>query len=1100
MSKWKLSSWLYPMPTDDPGRDRNARTVQFSSFLLVSAATLLVTMNVITGDFRESLLLALVVVGLVAAMGVNRAGKWEWAARIALSSLLFVGMLMAFEARDGFRSNAMLLFPAMLLLSLILLDRTSYLVASGIVLIAVASLGIAERQGFTQAIPGVRSPTTYESIFFVDLFLLVLALIGSRVSRDTQSNVFELRATIDRLSERNLELSEAAQALRKSQQELVSVYNAVRDPIFHLAVEPQGRFRFVSVNVSFLRVTGLSLEMVVGKTVNEVIPEPSLTMVMGKYRQAIQQKTTVLWEETSDYPTGRLTGVVSVVPLLDGKGDCTHLVGSVHDITERKRAEADLRESEERFRNLADTAPVLIWVTGPDKLCTFFNKPWLDFTGRTLEQELGHGWTSGLHRDDLDRCLAKYSSSIDARKPFQMEYRLRRADGEYRWVLDKGTPRYSGSEFVGFVGSCTDVTELKSSEERLRAREIQFKEAQRLAHVGSWEQNVEADTTHWSDEMLRILGLQNREPSKFTAFLSSVHPKDRSRTADAHAKVESTRGTVEVAYRIIRPDEEVRFVRSTMEAITRDPGTPVRIVGAVQDVTEQVRAQELVHLSEERLRNAERLANLGNWHWDLETDEMSWSEGMFRILGQPRDFIPSYEDFLQAVIPQDRERLRRELRDTLAEQSGFSGEVQIVRQNGDLRTISFVAEALVDEEGSLKGMFGATQDITDLRRAQAADFARQKLESIGTLAGGIAHDFNNVLGGVVVQAEVALLGLAAGSNPEEELKAIRDVALRGAEIVRQLLTYAGKESGVVELVDVSKVIKEMLALFRVSVPKNAVLEVHLGQNLPSVLANSAQLQQIVMNLVTNASDAVGDRDGVIRVATVWVKVDQDSWAISHGLEEGDYVQLEVSDTGCGMPPETQARAFDPFFTTKSAGHGLGLSIVHGIVRSLGGAVHLLSEMGKGTTFQVLLPCAETMASDTPEVTTGIGELASQPKHATVLVVEDEGPLRQAVVKVLGQIGFDVFEAADGTSAINLIREHAGNIDLILLDMTIPGASSRDVIAASEIAWKDTRIILTSAYSQEMLADCLGAPQVRNFIRKPFQLADLARMIANALTE
>jgi PAS domain S-box-containing protein len=613
----------------------------------------------------------------------------------------------------------MLVFPGMMLLSVMLLNRVAYTITAGVVLLAVTALGIAERQGLTRAIPGFRSHTTYESIVFVNLFLLVLAIIGSRVSRDSQSNVFALRTTVDRLSGANLELRQAAEACRTSEQQLDSVYNAVVDPIFHVAVEPEGRFRFVSVNASFLRVTGMSREMVVGKTVKDIIPEPSLTMVLGKYRQAIEEKSATMWEETSDYPIGRLTGIVSIVPTFDEEGACTRLVGSVHD-------------------------------------------------------------------------------------------------------------------------------------------------------------------------------------------------------------------------------------------------------------------------------------------------------------------------------------------------------------------------------------------ITDLRRAQTADFARHKLESIGTLAGGIAHDFNNLLGAVLAQAEVALAGLSAGSNPEGELKAIRDVAVRGADVVRQLMIYAGKESAVDGRVDVSQTIRETQSLLKISVSKYALLEVRLGQNLPFVRANAAQLQQVVMNLVTNASDAIGNREGVIRVTTKCVKVDQDSWAVSHGLDEGDYVQLEVSDTGCGMPPEIQARVFDPYFTTKSAGQGLGLSIIQGIVRGLNGAIQVMSVPGKGTTFETLLPLAEAMTEEIGEATADSTELAGRLLHATVLVVEDEDPLRQAVVKMLRQAGLEIFEAADGSTAIDLLRANAGNIDLILLDMTIPGASSTEVMAEAGRTSPHSGVILTSAYSQEMLADALSELQVRCFIRKPFRLAGIMRAIRNTL--
>jgi len=341
----KSSSWFYPEPTGDPGRDRNARTLQITCLLFAFTIGIVAALDTIAGDREPLPILDLAVVGLVVAAVMNRAGTTAWAARAAVLAILLTAILLVFEARDGFRSNAMLVFPGLLLISVMLLDRASYWTTAGIVLLAVAALGVAEKHGLTRAIPRVSTPTSYESIFFVDMVLLVFATVGSRIVRDSQSNIFDLRATIDRLSEANLDFRETAEALRESEQQLVSIYNTVRDVIFHVAVEPEGRFRFASINAAFLNVTGLSREMVVGKTVNEVIPEPSLTMVLGKYRQAIEEKTAVLWEETSNYPSGRLTGEVSIVPVFNEKGTCTHLVGSVHDITERKRASAPSRPS-----------------------------------------------------------------------------------------------------------------------------------------------------------------------------------------------------------------------------------------------------------------------------------------------------------------------------------------------------------------------------------------------------------------------------------------------------------------------------------------------------------------------------------------------------------------------------------------------------------------------------------------------------------------------------------------------------------------------------------------------------------------------------------
>ncbi len=632
--------------------------------------------------------------------------------------------------------------------------------------------------------------------------------------------------------------------------------------------------------------------------------------------------------------------------------------------------------------------------------------------------------------------------------------------------------------------------QLRTSEERLRASEARLKEAQRLAKIGSWEQDIQAEDIRWSDEMLRIFGLSS-PPSTLRAFLNYVYPKDRKKILEADKKVRSSIEPVEVEYRIIRADGEVRFVRSIVEPIRDDQGEAVRITGATQDITEEVRARELLCESEEHLKNAERLAHVGHWQWDLPTNCVSGSEELFRILGKPENYTASFEGFLQTLVSQDRGRVDRAIRDSLVTKIGHSLEYQIVHPDDDVRTVLCTWEVLLDEEGLPVRLFGACQDITESRRAQEESFARQKLESVGTLASGIAHDFNNLLGGVLAQAELAQAECAAGSYPEEELKRIRNVAIRGSDIVRQLMIYAGKESGVVELLDVSRIVTEMIELLKVLVSKRATLETDLGQDLPAVRGNVAQLRQIVMNLVTNASEAIGDRDGVIRVTTGRVEVGQDrAGAIPDRLPEGDYLRLEVSDTGCGMSQETQTRLFDPFFTTKSAGHGLGLAVVHGIVRGFGGEIRVASDPGRGSTFQVFLPCTDTRAGVTIERISGAGEPARPSQAFTVLVVEDEDSLRHAVVKMLRKTGFEVLEAATGPAAIDLLRANGGKIDVILLDMTIPGASSHEVVAEAAQARTDIAVILTSAYSREMLTPAVSASQIRGFIRKPFQFGDL----------
>jgi two-component system, cell cycle sensor histidine kinase and response regulator CckA len=364
------------------------------------------------------------------------------------------------------------------------------------------------------------------------------------------------------------------------------------------------------------------------------------------------------------------------------------------------------------------------------------------------------------------------------------------------------------------------------------------------------------------------------------------------------------------------------------------------------------------------------------------------------------------------------------------------------------------------------------------------------------LAGGIAHDFNNLLGGTLAFSELAQAKVAEGTSPEDELRQISATAIRGAEIVRQLMIFAGTESGTLEPVDVSSQVMGIIELLKVSISKHAVLTTSLSDGLPAVHGNPAQIRQVVMNLVINASEAIGDRDGTIRIVTERVTVGSgaDVWKAKN-LRDGDYLQLEVSDTGCGMTHETQRRAFDPFFTTKFEGRGMGLAVVQQIVHHLGGGIHVVSSANQGTSVAVLLPCVrETIRPNSSEKAFGrVSEVAPQ-IGSTVLVVEDEPVLLSATSKLLGRKGFVVLQATNGNAALELVRNGKQNIDAMLLDVTLPGVSSREVFEEAGRLRPDLIVILTSAYSRANIEVSFAGLRVAHFIRKPFPIEELIKLL------
>jgi two-component system, cell cycle sensor histidine kinase and response regulator CckA len=394
--------------------------------------------------------------------------------------------------------------------------------------------------------------------------------------------------------------------------------------------------------------------------------------------------------------------------------------------------------------------------------------------------------------------------------------------------------------------------------------------------------------------------------------------------------------------------------------------------------------------------------------------------------------------------------------------------------------------------GTYVGQAGTLVDITDLKRRQEEDLARQKLESLGTLAGGIAHDFNNLLNAIVAQTELALTELAEGASAEVQLRTIAGVAVHGAEIVRELMVYAGQEEATLEPVNVSRLTEDTMELLKVVVSKHAALKFHLEAAVPAVRADPGAIRQLLVNLVINASEAIGDRDGVIQVSTSRVGIPLHSRAADSELPPGDYLQLEVSDTGRGIAPENTSKIFDPFFSTKAHNRGLGLAVVRRIVKRLAGTVIVRAVPGGGTTFQILLPGAGDSAADSRKSSGDIEE-AQAVDRGTILLVEDEKTVRSAVARLLSKQGFTVLEAAGGSEAKEILGSRGLEITAMILDVTLPGIPSPEIFRQARSLRPDLRIVVTSAYSEQRVAAMFAGFEGQPFLLKPYRLAEILKV-------
>ena len=400
--------------------------------------------------------------------------------------------------------------------------------------------------------------------------------------------------------------------------------------------------------------------------------------------------------------------------------------------------------------------------------------------------------------------------------------------------------------------------------------------------------------------------------------------------------------------------------------------------------------------------------------------------------------------------------------------------------------------------GRIHRIVGACIDITDFKRTQEVALARQKLESLGVLAGGIAHDFNNLLGGILAQAELAETELAGGSVPGQELQAIKTVAIRAGEMVRELMVYSGQDEARLEPLDLSLLVEEMLELVKISISKHATLMVDLPKKLPAVRANAVQIRQIVMNLITNASEALGDKEGVISVTVAKVESVQDASAVSQSDSSASgRLRLEVRDTGCGMTAETVAKIFDPFFTTKFSGRGLGLAAVQGVIHSHNGTINVVSVPGEGSRFEILLPCIGQPARDPTDIAVTSSGRESGAVAGTVLIVEDEDVIRLAVSKMLQKAGFSVIEAGDGTTGANLFRINETKIDVVLLDVTLPGMPGRDVLKEMRRIRPGVKVVLTTAFNKDRALSSIDEQHPWGYVRKPYQFGELISLLRTA---
>ncbi len=413
---------------------------------------------------------------------------------------------------------------------------------------------------------------------------------------------------------------------------------------------------------------------------------------------------------------------------------------------------------------------------------------------------------------------------------------------------------------------------------------------------------------------------------------------------------------------------------------------------------------------------------------------------------------------------------------------------------------------LLEKDSNINSAVVISHDITGIKNAELEKQElekqvqqAQKLESLGVLAGGIAHDFNNILMAILGNADLALMDVSTANPAYSNIKAIETASKRAADLAKQMLAYSGKGKFLIEKIDLNEAVDEMTHILDVSISKKAVIKYHYSQNLPLIEADATQIRQIIMNIVTNASDAIDRTSGVISIKTGAMDCNSDYLAstyIDESLDSGQYVYVEVTDTGCGMSKETLKKLFDPFFTTKFTGRGLGLSAVLGIIRGHKGAIKVYSEPDRGTSIKVLFPSCDCTAVSGEKLN---GETEEQwTCSGTILLVDDEETILSVGKQMLQRIGFNVLTASDGYEAVKVFRENSGDISLVILDLIMPHLDGEETFRELRRIQEDVNVIMCSGYNEQEVTQRFAGKSLAGFLHKPYVYRELVSKLRAVL--
>ncbi|MEJ1960164.1 MAG: PAS domain S-box protein [Gammaproteobacteria bacterium] len=798
-----------------------------------------------------------------------------------------------------------------------------------------------------------------------------------------------------------------------------------------------------------------------------------------------------------------------------------------------------LREAETRWRALIEASAQIVWTAGPHG--EHNDSPSMRaFTGQSVEQWSVDGITKVVHPDDRLHMEAVWKQAVATRTAFESQFRLRHVSGEWRWLSVRAVPvEVTAESRVAWVGMNRDITGRKQAEALAEGQKQVLELIARGAPLNDTLTTLARVIEAQYDEMYCSILLLDAEGKRLQHGAAPRLPEAYIQAIDG-APIGAGVGSCGTAAFMRRPvyveDIMVDPLWKDYKHIALPFGLRACWSTPIIDLTGRVLGTFAIYYLRPCMPTPQhmRLIDLATHTAAIclgrhnQVQALRDSESRFRQLAESLPQLvwtcgsDGHCDYLsrqwldysgvpasaqlgfgwqQQVHPADRERVLGTWAEAMGQRTEFRSELRLRRHDGTYRWFDTRAVPVYGLEGGIAKWIGSNTDIDDRKRFEEAQLRSQKLESLGTLAGGIAHDFNNMLLVIQGNAQLAQEMLAEESPAQEHLVEISHASERASDLVRRILSFSRPQKTRHKVIRLGPVVDEALRFARAALPAMVEIRANVAADVPAVAADATQIHQIVLNLATNASHAIGEHGGLIEIDLASIAIEAE--AIACALEgapkllPGNYAHLTVRDNGAGMSAEVVERIFDPFFTTKPPGQGtgLGLSIVHGIMRSCGGTVTVKSGLGQGTTFHLFFPAAEEASTGSA---TGSHQSLARGLGQRVLFIDDEDAVVRLGTLNLTRLGYRVTGCTDPATALKEFLRDPDGIDVVVSDLSMPGMSGFDCAREMLAIRPDLPIVLTSGYvrpEDEALAREIG---IRAVCSKPAALSQLGATLAEVL--